>query len=54
MAEFILETSYLSRRVIRQADNSSKYKSQDEFCSLIFPDILSGKRPRETGNIAKI
>ena len=54
MAEFILETSYLSRRVIRQTDNSSKYKSQAEFCSISFLDILSGKRPRETGNIAKI
>ena len=35
MAEFILETSYLSRRIIRQTD-SSKYKSEDEFCSIIF------------------
>ena len=54
MAEFILETSYPSRRIIRQTDNSSKYKSEDEFCSIICLDILSGKRPQETGNIAKI
>ena len=39
MAEFILETSYLSRRIIRQTD-LSKYKSEDEFCSIIFLDIL--------------
>ena len=43
MAEFILETSYPSRRIIRQADNSSKYKSEEEFCSIIFLDIWSGK-----------
>ena len=54
MAEFILETGYPSRRIIRQTDNSSEYKSEDEFCSIICLDILSGKRPRETGNIAKI
>ena len=41
MAEFVLETSYLSRRIIRQTD-SSKYKSEDEFCSIIFLDILRG------------
>ena len=51
MAEFRLETSYLSRRIIRQTDNSSKYKSDDEFCSIICLDILSGKQLRETGNI---
>ena len=54
MAEFILETSYPSRRTIYQTDNSSKYKSEDEFCSIICLDIFRGKRPRETGNIAKI
>ena len=43
MAEFILETSYPSRRIIRQADNSSKYKSEEEFYSIICLDILSGK-----------
>ena len=31
VAEFILETNYPSRRIIRQTDNSSKYKSEDEF-----------------------
>ena len=31
MAEFILETCYQSRRIIRKSDNSSKYKSEDEF-----------------------
>ena len=31
MAEFILETNYPSRRIIRQTDNSSKYKSGAEF-----------------------
>ena len=31
LAEFILETNYLSRRIIRRTDNSSKYKSEDEF-----------------------
>jgi len=40
MAEFILKTSYPSRRIIRQADNSSKYKSEEEFCSIIRLDIL--------------
>ena len=29
MSEFILETSYPSRRIIRQTDNSSKYKSDE-------------------------
>ena len=46
-AEFILETSYPSKRIVRQTDNSSKYKSEDElfeFCSTICPDILSGKQ----------
>ena len=43
MAEFIVETGYPSRRIIRQTDNSSKYKSEDEFCSIICLDILSGK-----------
>ena len=54
LAEFILKTSNPPRRIIRQADNSSKYKSEDEFCSIICLNILSGKRPRENGNIAKI
>ena len=31
LAEFILETSYLSRRIIRQKVNLSKYKSVFEF-----------------------
>ena len=31
LAEFILETNYLSRRIMRRTDNSSKYKSEDEF-----------------------
>ena len=35
MAEFILETSYPSRWIIRQTDNSSKHKSEDEFCSIL-------------------
>ena len=43
MAEFILETSYPSRRIIRQADISDKSKSEEEFCSMICLDILSGK-----------
>ena len=37
---FILETSYPSRRTIRQTDNSSKYKSEEKFCSIIRLDIL--------------
>ena len=41
VAEFILETSYPSRRIIRQTDNSSKYKSEDEFFSIICLGILS-------------
>ena len=40
MAEFIVETSYLSRRIIRQTDNSSKYKSEDEFWRIICLDII--------------
>ena len=44
MAEFTLETSYPSRRIIRQTENSSKYKSEDEFCSIDCLDILSGKQ----------
>ena len=54
MAEFILETVYPSRRIIRQTDNSCKYNSENAFCSIICLDILGGKRPQETGNIAKI
>ena len=55
LVEFIVEASYPSRRIFRQTDNSSKYnKSEDEFCSIICLDTLSGKRPRKTGNIAKI
>ena len=43
MAEFILETSYSSRQIIRHTDNSSKYKSEEEFFSIICLNILSGK-----------
>ena len=42
MAEFILETNYPSRRIIRQTDNSSKYKSGAEFWRIICLDILRG------------
>ena len=42
MAEFILETNYPSRRIIRQTDNSSKYKSEDEFWRIICLVILRG------------
>ena len=31
MAEFIPETNYSSRRIIRETDNSSKFKFEDEF-----------------------
>ena len=41
LAEFILETSNPSRRIIRQTVNSSKYKSEEEFCSMICPDITT-------------
>ena len=30
LAEFILETNYSSRRIIRRTDNSSMYKSEDD------------------------
>ena len=30
LAEFIPETNYLSRRIIRQTDNSPMYKSEDD------------------------
>ena len=39
MAEFIVETSYPSTLIIRQTDNSSKYKSGDEFWPFICLDI---------------
>ena len=42
MAKFILETNYPSRRIIRQTDNSFKYKSDDEFWRIICLDILRG------------
>ena len=29
LAEFILETNYSSRRIIRQTDNSSQHKCED-------------------------
>ena len=54
MAEFILETFCRSKRIIPKTDNSSKCKSEDEFCSIICLDILSGNRKREKGNITKI
>ena len=50
LAEFILETSYLSRQIIRQADNLSKYKSEDEFWRIICIDIYLFI----PGNIVKI
>ena len=61
MAEFILETSYPSRRIIRQTDNSSKYKSEDEFCSIICLETTAGKKtlrkyrnqPLSCGNFVK-
>ena len=53
-AEFILETSYPSRRIIRQRDNLSKYKSEDEFCYIICLETTAGKKTLRTGNIAKI
>ena len=48
MAEF-LETSYPSRRIISQTDNSFNYKSEDEFWRIICLDDLFIPR-----NIAKI
>ena len=40
MAEFILETSYPSRQIIRQTYNLSKYKSEDKFrWQIIYLDI---------------
>ena len=36
-----LQNGYPSKRIIRRTDNSSKYKSEDEFCSIICQDILS-------------
>ena len=54
LAEFILETSYLSRQIIRQTDNLSKYKPEDEFCSTICLETTAGKKTLRTGNIAKI
>ena len=61
MAEFILETSYPSRRIIRQTDSSSKYKSEDEFCSIICLETTAGKKtlrkyrnqPLSCGNFVK-
>ena len=46
----VLETSYSSRRIIRQTDNSSKYKSEDEFWRTICLDI----HLFIPGNIAKL
>ena len=42
LAEFILETNYSSRRIIRQTDNSSMYKSEDDFWRIICLGILRG------------
>ena len=39
MVEFILESSYPSRRIIRKTDNSSSYKSEDEFWRIICLDV---------------
>ena len=53
MAEFILETSHPSRRIIRQTDNSPKYKFEDEFRSVIRLStefILETDYPSETDN----
>ena len=44
LAKFILETSYPSRRIICPTDNSSKYKSEDEFWRIICLDILRGRQ----------
>ena len=50
LAEFILETSYLSRQIIRQMDNLSKYKSEGKFWRIICLDIYLFI----PGNIVKI
>ena len=44
LPEFILETSYPSRGIIRQTDNSSKYKSESEFCSITYLETTAGKK----------
>ena len=55
MAEFIVETSYPSRRIIRQTNNSFKYKPEDEFFSIICLETTAGKKyALRTGNTAKI
>ena len=57
MAEFILETSYPSRRIIRQTDNSSKYKFEDEFRSVIrlsIEFILETDYPSGTDNFSLV
>ena len=57
MAEFILETSYPSRRIIRQTDNSSKYKLEDEFRSVIRLStefILETDYPSGTDNFSLV
>ena len=51
LAEFILGTSYPSRRIIRQTDNSSKYKFEDEFRSVI---RLSTEFILETDNFSLV
>ena len=51
LAEFILETSNPSRRIIRQTVNSSKYKSEEEFCSIICPDITTAGNRKRCENI---
>ena len=50
LAKFVLETSCLSRQIIRQMDNLSKYKSEDEFWWIICLDIYLFI----PGNIVKI
>ena len=40
LAQFIQETDYLSGRVFRQADNSSKFKTEDEFWRMMARDKL--------------
>ena len=50
LAKFILETSYLSRQIIRQTNNLSEYKFEDEFWRIICLDIYLFI----PGNIVKI
>ena len=54
LAQFILETNYPSRRIIRETDNPSRYKSGDGSWQIIRLDINSSSQSLGQQNQLKV